>query len=186
MNLAFYNGTVLQTLYVSGNRTQDLEWYAQKVAYKMGLNTTAANVARPINPQDYALTSEDMPGFEPGVFQFRNASGMDDAPLQMGWKTGFTAQYSNASLEVIQFISIYPRENISKVFNVSKLGENESLVQTPTYGEWSAAFSFVDDEGMPGMNLVFYNGTVLETLYVSSNNTSDLEWYAQRTVSKRG
>ncbi|VVB57475.1 Uncharacterised protein [uncultured archaeon] len=127
-----------------------------------------------------------MPGWEPLLFRARNVSDVNPPALEKGWKSGFMTGYNNTTTQFAQFISIYPRENISRVFNMSELTENETRLHTRKYGEWTVAFLFTDEDNQTGMNLAFYNGEVYQTIYASGNNTADLEWFAQKAAQKMG
>ena len=135
------------------------------------------------DPQRYAITPEEMPGFDQIYFEERNASSVSPPALALGWKGGFFSGYNNTIDRLGQFISIYPRENISKIFNSSDLDANETIIPAKKFGEWSTAILFKDGNET-GMNLIFYKGEVYETIYAQGNDTSILEWFAQKAYDK--
>ena len=169
MNLAFYKGEVYETIYALGNNTSRLEWFAQKAYDKFA--------------QRYAITAEEMQGFNQTFFTERNTTGLANDSIEMGWKSGFSAGYNNTTDVYEQYISIYPRENISRVFGPDDFEVNDTVISAKSFGDWSKALSFSQD-GKPALVLVFYKGDVFETLYSSGNSTSNLEWFAQKAYDK--
>ena len=128
------------------------------------------------DPRDLALAPGEMPnGFTLFDRVERVARDIDKDALLLGWAKGYLVRYSRGSLlnstVIEQLISIYPRENMTKAFELAIARfEGADRLSDPRVGERSAAFRIVEGFSRQYV-IIFQKGNVHETIAMSGNVT---------------